>query len=61
VDRLAPLPVYKLLLGQLVRINPYYRLCLGYAPLRFYYITFNINRARLYPLYEFRLVLIYYK
>jgi hypothetical protein len=53
VDWPAPLPVYKLLLGQLVRTNPYYRLCLGYTPLRFYYITSNIDRARLCPLYEF--------
>jgi hypothetical protein len=39
----VPLSVCKLLLGQLVRTNPYYRLCLGYAPLRFYYITSNID------------------
>jgi len=61
VDRLAPSPIYKLLLGQLVGTNPYYRLYLDYTPLRFYYITFNIDRARLRPLYEFQLVLTYYK
>jgi hypothetical protein len=43
VDRLVSSPVYKLLLGQLVRTNPYYRLYLGYTPLRFYYITSNID------------------
>jgi hypothetical protein len=61
VDRLAPSPVYKLLLGQLVGTNPYYRLYLSYAPLRFYYITSNIDRAGLRPLYKFRLVPTYYK
>jgi hypothetical protein len=61
VDRPAPSPVYKLLLGQLVRTNPYYKLYLDYAPLRFYYITSNTDQARLRPLYEFRLVLTYYR
>jgi len=45
--------VYKLLLRQLVGINPYYRLYLNYITLRFYYITFNINRVKLYLLYKF--------
>ena len=35
--------IYKLLLRQLNRTNLYYRLCLNYTFLRFYYITFNID------------------
>jgi len=46
------LSVYKLLLKQLIRINLYYRLYLNYTSLRFYYITFNINRVKLYLLYK---------
>ena len=45
--------VYKLLLRQLVGTDSYYRLYLDYITLRFYYITFNINRVKLYLLYKF--------
>ena len=38
-----PLSIYKLLLRQLVRTNPYNRLCLGYTPLRLYNPTINID------------------
>jgi len=44
--------IYKLLLRQLIRIDSYYKLCLNYTFLRFYYITFNINRIKLCLLYE---------
>ena len=56
-----PSPVYKLLSRQLVRTDLYYRLYSSYALLRFYYVTFNIDRVGLRPLYEFRLVPTYYK
>jgi hypothetical protein len=47
------LSVYKLLLKQLIKTNPYNKLYLNYAFLRFYYITFNINQIKLCLLYEF--------
>jgi len=45
--------IYKLLLRQLIKIDLYYKLYLNYIILRFYYIIFNINRVKLYFLYEF--------
>ena len=47
-----PLFIYKLLLRQLIKINTYYKLYLSYTLLRFYYITFNINRIKLRLLYK---------
>jgi len=47
-----PLFIYKLLLRQLIKINLYYKLYLNYVSLRFYYITFNINRIKLRLLYK---------
>jgi len=44
--------IRKLLLRQLIRINLYYKLYSDYIVLRFYYITFNINRIKLYLLYK---------
>ena len=60
MDRLAPSSVYKLLLGQLIGTDLYYRLYSGYAALRFYYVTSNIDRVKLRLLYELRLVPAYY-
>ena len=56
-----PLSVYKLLSRQLVRTDLYYRLYSSYALLRFYYVTFNIDRVKLRPPYELRLVPAYYR
>jgi len=36
----------------LVGTDLYHRLYLDYASLRFYYVTSNIDRAKLRPLYE---------
>jgi hypothetical protein len=47
-----PLFINKLLLRQLIETDFYYKLYLNYALLRFYYITFNINRIKLYLLYK---------
>ena len=44
--------IYKLLLRQLIKTDLYYRLYSNYTSLRLYYITFNINRIKLYSLYE---------
>jgi hypothetical protein len=43
VDWLAPLFIYKLLLGQLVRANAYNGLYLGYASIRLYNPPINIG------------------
>jgi hypothetical protein len=55
----VPSLVYKLLLRQLVKTNPYNRLYLGYASLRFYNIAPNVDQIKLCPLYKFRLVIAY--
>ena len=55
------LSVYKLLLRQLVGTDPYYRLYSDYAALRFYYVTFNTDRAKLRLPYKLRLVPAYYR
>ena len=47
-----PSSVYKLLLRQLVRTDLYNRLYSDYTSLRYYYITFNINRVKLRSLYK---------
>ena len=47
-----PLFIYKLLLRQLIKINLYYKLYSDYIILKFYYITFNINRIKLRLLYK---------
>jgi len=47
-----PLSVYKLLLRQLIKTDFYYKLYSSYIVLRFYYITFNINRIKLRLLYK---------
>ena len=44
--------IRKLLLRQLIRINLYYKLYSDYIVLILYYITFNINRIKLYLLYK---------
>ena len=51
-NRLTPLFIYKLLLRQLIKTDLYYKLYLNYVILRFYYVTFNINRIKLRLLYE---------
>jgi hypothetical protein len=52
VDWLAPLSIYKLLLGWLVRANTYNRLRLGYAFIRLYNPPANISQTRLYTPYK---------